>query len=103
MAFITPQLPKWKRGELGGAETGRIKVYSEQVKHPRYVRYGWQPFTRANLVNKDGLPASTFKAEAPESFVKSIDLQKMKGFPKSEKGIESGVSACYSGILSGSY
>lgn len=25
----------------------------------------------------------------------------MKGFPKSEKGIESGVSACYSGILSG--
>ena len=25
------------------------------------VRYGWQPFTRANLVNAAGLPASTFK------------------------------------------
>lgn len=25
------------------------------------VRYGWQPFTRANLVNCDQLPASTFK------------------------------------------
>lgn len=25
------------------------------------VRYGWQPFTRANLVNTAGLPASTFK------------------------------------------
>jgi sialate O-acetylesterase len=48
-------------------EAGRLKVYSEKVKHPRYVRYGWQPFTRANLVNKDELPASTFKAEAPQS------------------------------------
>ena len=25
------------------------------------IRYGWQPFTRANLVNGAGLPASTFK------------------------------------------
>lgn len=25
------------------------------------VRYGWQPFTKANLVNGAGLPASTFK------------------------------------------
>lgn len=40
----------------------RIKVYSDQVKHPRYVRYGWQPFTRANLVNAQGLPASTFQS-----------------------------------------
>ncbi|MDE6988586.1 MAG: cyclically-permuted mutarotase family protein, partial [Bacteroides acidifaciens] len=51
---------------------GRIKVYSEQVKHPRYVRYGWQPFTRANLVNEAGLPASTFRAEAPERFITDI-------------------------------
>ena len=40
----------------------RIKVYSDQVRHPRYVRYGWQPFTRANLVNAQGLPASTFRS-----------------------------------------
>ncbi|MBX9187380.1 sialate O-acetylesterase [Bacteroides sp. K03] len=40
----------------------QIKVYSNQVKHPRYVRYGWQPFTRANLVNAQGLPASTFRS-----------------------------------------
>ncbi|MEJ7826765.1 MAG: hypothetical protein WKF91_01165 [Segetibacter sp.] len=30
------------------------------------VSYGWQPFTRANLVNEVGLPASTF----------AIDLKK---------------------------
>ncbi len=38
----------------------RIKVYSDKVKRPRYVRYAWQPFTRANLVNAADLPASTF-------------------------------------------
>ena len=31
------------------------------VKHPVYVRYAWEPYTRANLVNKAGLPASTFR------------------------------------------
>lgn len=30
---------------------------------PYHVRYGWQPFTRANLVNGNELPASTFIAD----------------------------------------
>lgn len=41
----------------------RIKVYNKNVKNPLHVRYGWQPFTRANLVNGAGLPASTFRTE----------------------------------------
>ena len=41
----------------------QVNVYSKEVRNPRYVRYGWQPFTRANLVNRAGLPASTFRAE----------------------------------------
>lgn len=40
-----------------------VIIWSEKVSHPAYVRYGWQPFTRANLVNKDQLPASTFRAK----------------------------------------
>lgn len=40
-----------------------IVVASPEVACPRYVRYGWQPFTRANLVGRDGLPASTFRVE----------------------------------------
>ena len=32
-----------------------------EVKEPVEVRYAWQPFTRANLVNSAGLPVSTFK------------------------------------------
>lgn len=41
----------------------QIKVYNKKVKQPHYVRYGWQPFTRANLVNGSGLPASTFRTD----------------------------------------
>ena len=44
-------------------EGNRIKVWSDQVKEPKVVRYGWQPFTRANLVNQAGLPASTFRSD----------------------------------------
>ena len=40
-----------------------IVLTSPEVKHPRLVRYGWQPFTRANLVNGASLPASTFRGE----------------------------------------
>ena len=38
-----------------------ILVRSSSVTRPLYVRYGWQPFTPANLVNEVGLPCSTFQ------------------------------------------
>ena len=41
----------------------RVVLVSAQVHTPHFVRYAWQPFTRANLVNAEGLPASTFRAE----------------------------------------
>ena len=44
-------------------EKNKIKVWNDKVKKPKIVRYGWQPFTRANLVNSAGLPASTFRTE----------------------------------------
>lgn len=40
----------------------QVKVYSDRVKHPCHVRYAWRPFTRANLVNSQSLPASTFRS-----------------------------------------
>ncbi|MGL5894845.1 MAG: GDSL-type esterase/lipase family protein [Bacteroidales bacterium] len=42
-------------------ENDKLRVWNRLVKNPKYVRYAWQPFTRANLVNKSGLPASTFQ------------------------------------------
>lgn len=43
---------------------GKVKIGSDKVEKPEFVRYGWQPFTRANLVNSDGLPASTFQSHS---------------------------------------
>ena len=42
---------------------GKVKIWNEKISHPQLVRYGWQPFTRANLVNGDELPASTFRSK----------------------------------------
>lgn len=42
---------------------GGLRLSRPDMSHPRYVRYGWQPYTRANLVNAAGLPASTFRLE----------------------------------------
>ena len=39
------------------------KVIVEVSDKPYYIRYAWQPFTRANLVNQYGFPASTFCEE----------------------------------------
>lgn len=35
-------------------ENGKVKVWNDQVTHPKLVRYGWQPFTRANLIKRGG-------------------------------------------------
>ena len=48
-------------------EGSKVRLTSPTLKHPRYVRYAWQPFTRANLVNGDQLPASTFRGEANQN------------------------------------
>lgn len=40
-----------------------VRVRSKQVPMPCIVRYGWQPYTSANLVNREGLPASTFRSD----------------------------------------
>lgn len=66
----------------------KIILKNMNVKNPRYVRYAWQPFTRANVVNGAGLPASTFKAEADNAA--DFDI---------EPGYENGVSAPFFGRL----
>ena len=39
---------------------GKVVLTSE-VSDPKYVIYAWQGYTTANLVNGEGIPASTFK------------------------------------------
>ena len=45
-----------------------IKISSKRVKSPTRARYAWQPYTKANLINSSGLPASTFEIEINEEF-----------------------------------
>lgn len=41
-------------------EGATVRLTAPGVPSPRAVRYGWKPFTHANLINAAGLPASTF-------------------------------------------
>ena len=41
----------------------RAVLSAPGVDNPVYVRYAWEPYTRANLGNGAGLPASTFRAK----------------------------------------
>lgn len=42
----------------------KVLVYSEKVKEPKEVRYGWKNYVEINLFNKYGLPASPFNTES---------------------------------------
>lgn len=44
-------------------EGNKVRVSSEKVKNPKFVRYNFAPFANGNLVNEQKLPTSTFKAE----------------------------------------
>lgn len=52
--------------EIDSSYNFSIKVSSPEVKHPYRIRYGWQPFTRANLcgTGPHKLPVSTFEIPA---------------------------------------
>lgn len=41
-------------------ENGILKVWSEKITSPRYVRYGYSSYSQGNLINAHGMPASTF-------------------------------------------
>ena len=77
----------------GSLEGGIVSLFSSQVNVPVYVRYAWQPFTKANLIGKGGMPVSTFSEKA------SLIVEPLTGFPHDEKGIEQGVSACFAGTI----
>jgi sialate O-acetylesterase len=45
---------------------GKIEVFSEKVKNPKDVRYGWKNFLVGTLFNTFGLPASSFRSDKLE-------------------------------------
>ena len=52
----------WAKAQISG---NQVIITSDEISDPAYVRYGWANNPdRANLYNKEGLPASPFEAEA---------------------------------------
>lgn len=57
---------------VNGVEETTAKIRSNTVildvlKNPGYVFYAWKPYTNANLVNSEKLPASTFKIKVEQN------------------------------------
>ncbi len=50
----------WARAVISG---NKITVWSDQVKNPKYVRYGWADYPDVNTYNKEGLPVSPFRTD----------------------------------------
>ena len=50
------------KAEING---NTIVVTSSAVKKPVHVRFGWNEGGKANLYNKDGLPAMPFRTDNP--------------------------------------
>ena len=51
----------WAQARLKG---DRVEVWSDQVRKPVAVRYGWADNPDVNLTNKEGFPASPFRTDS---------------------------------------
>lgn len=76
----------WHRATATILPDASLLLHADGVTAPQSVRYGWQPYTRANLINTDSLPASTF-------------MINVLPHTSPESGITAGVSAAYAGLL----
>lgn len=86
-------------------QNNRIKVWSPEVSNPCRVRYAWQPFTRANLVNGENIPASTFQFQSSNRIINKKEMKKtwtkLPDLPGMNNTASLGVSAPYVGLLNG--
>lgn len=56
---------KWAKAEL--VTTNTVKVYHENIKNPKYVRYAWSDNPgQLDLTNAEGLPAFPFRTDSFE-------------------------------------
>jgi sialate O-acetylesterase len=53
---------KWHNAKAE-IKDGKVVVWSDEVKEPVAVRFGWANYPVVNLFGKDGLPASAFRTD----------------------------------------
>ena len=54
---------KYVKAQAKIVGTDRVEVWVPEVKSPQCVRFGWNTLARFNLMNKEGLPAVSFRVE----------------------------------------
>ncbi|ANW96224.1 hypothetical protein AXE80_08010 [Wenyingzhuangia fucanilytica] len=54
---------KYVEAKVTLTKKGNIEVWSDEIKHPVNVRYGWKSYIDGSLYNTAGLPASSFTTE----------------------------------------
>ena len=63
----------WKPAKakiMGGKQ---VHVWSDEVAKPVACRYAWESWTDANLINKEGLPASLFRTDKWDLSTKGVE------------------------------
>lgn len=79
--------PDWKfepaTAELQGDEPVII-VKSDAIKSPTMVRYGWKQTAMPNLMNREGLPASSFHSHWPDDPVLGRNVAFQRPFTSSD-------------------
>lgn len=44
-------------------EGNKLKISSNEVTKPRYIRFAWDETAQPNFINKEGLPARPFRTD----------------------------------------
>jgi sialate O-acetylesterase len=55
---------KYVKAQAKVVGTDTVEAWAPEVKSPQCVRFGWNTLARFNLMNKEGLPAVSFRVEA---------------------------------------
>ena len=63
VTFETAEYDRYFHAAQATVNGDEIIVKSDKIAKPKFVRYGWQPYSEGNLTNAQGLPASTFKVK----------------------------------------
>lgn len=61
-------------------EEDTVLVWSDHVPDPVAVRYGWSNAAEPNLMNREGLPASSFRTDAWPAVTRLASMMKPRGY-----------------------
>jgi sialate O-acetylesterase len=55
---------KYVKAQARIVDPETVEAWSDQVAQPKFARFGWHALARFNLINKESLPAVSFRTDA---------------------------------------